>query len=99
MPTSKKSSFLVYSYPDHSQSPVLLTHAFSTRQEFFNELASALRQPKQVKRPAPKNWDAMADLLKEAKVRKVICTACGLPNDDLIALIRIFDDLGVDLVR
>lgn len=99
MPTSKKSNFLVYSYPDHSDSPVLLTHRIETREELFVALASALRQPKQVKRPAPRNYDAMADLLKEAKVRKVICTSFALPEDDLATVTRIFDELGIDLAR
>lgn len=98
MPT-RNSNFLVYAYPDHSNSPVLLTHQISSRQEFFVALASALRQPKQVKRPAPRNYDAMADLLKEAKVKKVICSSLALPHDDLTAVIRIFDHLGIDLVR
>lgn len=92
-------NFLVYSYPDHSSSPVLITHEISTREEFFAALASALRLPKQVHRPAPTNLDGMADLLKEANVKKVITSHCRLGSADLTAITRVFDDLGVVLVR
>ncbi|AWB81480.1 hypothetical protein C3B44_03180 [Corynebacterium yudongzhengii] len=99
MPKHNPNHFLVYSYPDHSGSPVLLTHPLTSREEFFSELASALRQPKQVKRPAPKNLDAMADLLKEAKVKKVICSAWQLNEADDRAIRAVFKDLGIVLVR
>lgn len=99
MPNHNPYNFLVYSYPDHSGSPVLLTLEISTREEFFAALASALRLPKQVHRPAPTNLDGMADLLKEAKVKKVISSNCQLPAADLAAIRSVFDDLGVVLVR
>lgn len=99
MPNHNPYNFLVYSYPDHSSSPVLLTHEISTREEFYTALASALRLPKQVHRPAPTNLDGMADLLKEANVKKVLTSHCRLSDSDIAAIRAVFDDLGVVLVR
>lgn len=50
-------------------------------------------------RPAPRNLDGLADLLRETQVSRVIVPAWCLDEDAAERVMRVFDDLGVDLVR
>ena len=93
------ANILFYTYPDHSSSPVLLTCTVRTRRDLYTALASSLRLPKMVHRPAPTNLDGLADLIKEARVTKVVCSDWQLSDDDTSAILAVFDDLGVTLVR
>lgn len=76
--------------------PVLITQPLCSRAELFRALAANTYASD---RPAPKNLDAMADLLREFRVQKIICANWQLPSGETSDLLRVFKDLGVSLQR
>ena len=49
-------------------------------------------------RPAAANLDALADLLRETRVKRVVVADCGLPEASLRSVLEVFADEGVELV-
>ncbi|KQB86853.1 hypothetical protein [Corynebacterium lowii] len=76
--------------------PLLLTGPLTSRQDLYAALACCLCSDN---RPAPKNLDAMADLLREAQVRTIICAQWELPPPDDRAVRAVFHDLGIAFQR
>ncbi|MCH6197543.1 hypothetical protein MHT86_08560 [Corynebacterium mastitidis] len=76
--------------------PLLITGRLASRQDLYRALACCLL-PRH--RPAPTNLDGMADLLREARVRTVICAQWELPAADSRAVRAVLGDLGITLQR
>lgn len=76
--------------------PVLITRPLCNRADLFQALAANTYAGA---RPAPKNLDAMADLLREFRVEKIICADWQLSGGETSDLLRVFEDLGVSLQR
>ncbi|MEJ4099307.1 hypothetical protein V5S96_02875 [Corynebacterium mastitidis] len=76
--------------------PLLITSRLASRQDLYRALACCLL-PRH--RPAPTNLDAMADLLREARIRTVICAQWELPTEDGCVVRAVLGDLGITLQR
>lgn len=50
-------------------------------------------------RPVPRNLDALADLLRETQVRRVVVTDWRVPEASIGGLFDVFADTGVELAR
>ena len=50
-------------------------------------------------RPVPRNLDALADLLREARVKRVVVTDWGMPEASIGGLLEVLADEGVELSR
>ena len=50
-------------------------------------------------RPVPRNLDALADLLREARVKRVVVTDWGMPEASIGGLLEVLADEGVELVH
>ena len=50
-------------------------------------------------RPVPRNLDALADLLRETQVRRVVVTDWQVPEASIGGLLDVFNDEGVKLTR
>ena len=50
-------------------------------------------------RPAPRNLDALADLLRETRVTRVVVTDWGMPEASIGGLLEVLADEGVELSR
>ncbi len=50
-------------------------------------------------RPVPRNLDALADLLREARVKRVVVTDWGMPEASRGGLLEVLADEGVELVH
>lgn len=50
-------------------------------------------------RPVPRNLDALADLLRETQVRRVVVTDWQVPEASIGGLLDVFADAGVELAR
>lgn len=50
-------------------------------------------------RPVPRNLDALADLLRETQVRRVVVTDWRVPEASIGGLFDVFADTGVELDR
>ena len=50
-------------------------------------------------RPVPRNLDALADLLRETQVRRVVVTDWRVPEASIGGLLDVFADTGVELAR
>lgn len=50
-------------------------------------------------RPVPRNLDALADLLRETQVRRVVVTDWRVPEASIGGLLDVFADTGVELDR
>ena len=50
-------------------------------------------------RPVPRNLDALADLLRETRVTRVVVTDWGMPEASIGGLLEVLADEGVELVR
>ena len=48
-------------------------------------------------RPVPRNLDALADLLRETRVKRVVVTDWGLPEASIGGLLEVLADEGVAL--
>lgn len=50
-------------------------------------------------RPVPRNLDALADLLRETRVKRVVVTDWGMPEASIGGLLEVLADEGVELVH
>ena len=50
-------------------------------------------------RPVPHNLDALADLLRETRVKRVVVTDWGMPEASIGGLLEVLADEGVELSR
>lgn len=50
-------------------------------------------------RPVPRNLDALADLLRETRVKRVVVTDWGIPEASIGGLLEVLADEGVELSR
>lgn len=50
-------------------------------------------------RPVPRNLDALADLLRETRVTRVVVTDWGMPEASIGGLLEVLADEGVELSR
>lgn len=50
-------------------------------------------------RPVPRNLDALADLLRETRVARVVVTDWGMPEASIGGLLEVLADEGVELSR
>lgn len=50
-------------------------------------------------RPVPRNLDALADLLRETQVRRVVVTDWRVPEASIGGLLEVLADEGVELIR
>ena len=50
-------------------------------------------------RPVPRNLDALADLLRETRVKRVVVTDWGMPEASVGGLLEVLADEGVELSR
>ncbi|MCZ9291801.1 hypothetical protein [Corynebacterium lehmanniae] len=48
-------------------------------------------------RPVPRNLDALADLLRETRVTRVVVTDWGMPEASIGGLLEVLADEGVEL--
>ena len=48
-------------------------------------------------RPVPRNLDALADLLRETRVKRVVVTDWGMPEASIGGLLEVLADEGVAL--
>ncbi|QGU07912.1 hypothetical protein COCCU_09965 [Corynebacterium occultum] len=76
--------------------PILITRALHSRADLYAALAANTYRDK---RPAPANLDAMADLLREFQVSKIICAHWQLREDDEQAVLEVLADLEIELQR
>ncbi|MBZ8178442.1 hypothetical protein GP475_08255 [Corynebacterium poyangense] len=76
--------------------PILITSPVCTRSDFYSAVGDALCHDQ---RPAPRNLDGLADLLREFRVEQIICAHWCLEESEEKALHRIFEDLNITLHR
>lgn len=50
-------------------------------------------------RPVPRNLDALADLLRETRVTRVVVTDWGMPEASIGGLLEVLADEGIELSR
>ncbi|MCG7296599.1 hypothetical protein MHJ86_06970 [Corynebacterium afermentans] len=50
-------------------------------------------------RPVPRNLDALADLLRETRVKRVVVTDWGMPEASIGGLLEVLADEGIELSR
>lgn len=50
-------------------------------------------------RPVPRNLDALADLLRETRVKRVVVTDWGIPEASIGGLLEVLADEGIELSR
>lgn len=50
-------------------------------------------------RPVPRNLDALADLLRETRVKRVVVADWGMPEASIGGLLEVLADEGVELSR
>ncbi|MGP6172717.1 hypothetical protein [Corynebacterium sp. A21] len=76
--------------------PILITHPILNHADLFEALADSTYNGQ---RPAPKNLDGMADLLREFRVSKIICADWRLSGDEARGVLGVFADLQINLQR
>ena len=75
---------------------VLITDCLHNREDFFHALES-VRCDQDA--PSPKNLDALADFLVDAKIDRITCAHWDLNDADSAAISRVLADIGVKLYR
>ena len=78
------------------RNPILLTGPVSTVADVCVALSGSVFGPE---RPAPRNLDGLADLLREARPARVIASDWRLPADDTRKVLAVFRDNRVELMR
>ena len=78
------------------RNPVLLTATVENVADLATGISYAVFGPE---RPAPHNFDGLADLLREARVTRVIASDWQLPAADTMRVLQVFSDNDVALVR
>lgn len=76
--------------------PILITTPLKCRHDLYRALGCTVYAKG---RPAPNTLDAMADLLREYEVERVVCADWQLGYDDELAVTEVFTDLHVALQR
>lgn len=76
--------------------PILITHPILNRVDLYKALADNTYNKQ---RPAPKNLDGMADLLREFRVSKIICADWRLHGEEARDVLRVLEDLQINLQR
>ncbi|MFH0411397.1 hypothetical protein ACG98H_04700 [Corynebacterium sp. L4756] len=75
---------------------MLITDCITTREDFYTAL-DGVRCDNNV--PSPRNLDALADFLVDAKIDRITCANWAMNDADAAAIRRVLDDLGVKLYR
>lgn len=78
------------------RNPVLITSPVASVEELARAISTAVFGPS---RPAPKNLDGLADLLRETRVSRVIVSDWQLDEASTERVLEVFEDTGVGLVR
>lgn len=78
------------------RNPVLLTAPVASVADVAAGISHAVFGSE---RPAPHNLDGLADLLREARVTRVIACDWQLPTADTMRVLQVFSDNDVALVR
>lgn len=78
------------------RNPVLITTPVHSVEELAWAISTAVFGPG---RPAPRNLDGLADLLRESRVTRVVVTDWYLDAVATERVLAIFGDLGVTLIR
>ena len=79
--------------------PIFIARPVRTLEDLGRAIASAAFGPAgAAERPAAANLDALADLLRETRVKRVVVADCGLPEASLRSVLEVFADEGVELV-
>ncbi len=79
-----------------TSNPILITCPLRTRFDLYKALGCILN-PKGW--PAPNSINEMADLLREREIDRLVCSNWELTRDDDIAIVDVFQDLGISLQR
>lgn len=75
---------------------VLVTEPVGSVRELNDAIAAQLYD---ASRPSPTNLDGLADMLREFRITRITCTFWMMTRADTRRTERVFDDLGVELVR
>ncbi|WIM67070.1 hypothetical protein QP027_08020 [Corynebacterium breve] len=78
------------------RNPILITAPVGSLSDLYKAIATVVYP---ADRPAPTNLDGLADLLREYRVRRVLCSDWNIPSEDTRRVHRMFRDVGVDLIR
>ena len=80
--------------------PVFVTHPVRSDEDLVAAIiTAAYGRAAPETRPGPRNLDALADLLRETQVRRVVVTDWRVPEASKGALLDVFADAGVELAR
>lgn len=80
--------------------PVLITHPVHSVVDLGAAIiVAAYGRAAPETRPVPRNLDALADLLRETQVRRVVVTDWQVPEESAGGLLDVFADAGVELSR
>lgn len=75
---------------------VLITDYITTREDFYSAL-DGVRCESDV--PSPRNLDALADFLVDAKIDRITCANWAMNDADAAAIGQVLDNMGVNLYR
>lgn len=78
------------------RNPVLITAPVASVADVCAALSGSVFGPE---RPAPRNLDGLADLLREAHLTRVVACDWRLPADDTRKVLAVFRDNRVELMR
>lgn len=76
------------------RNPIIITTPVREPRDLYDALARATYR---AGRPAPRNLDGMADLIREFGVSRVLCAHWRLPDSDDARVRAVLADLGVEL--
>lgn len=80
--------------------PVFVTHPVRSVEDLGAAIiTAAYGRAAPETRPVPRNLDALADLLRETQVRRVVVTDWRVPEASIGGLLDVFADTGVELAR
>ncbi|WP_175934649.1 hypothetical protein [Corynebacterium sp. Marseille-P4321] len=78
------------------RNPILITSPVSDVAELSAAISAAVFGRE---RPAPRNLDGLADLLREVGTAKVVVSDWCIDDDRTRMVLQVFADVGVELVR
>ena len=80
--------------------PVFVTRPVRSVEDLGSAIIVAAYGPAETEaRPVPRNLDALADLLRETQVRRVVVTDWQVPEASIGGLLDVFADASVGLAR
>ena len=80
--------------------PVFVTHPVRSVEDLGAAIiTAAYGRAAPETRPVPRNLDALADLLRETQVRRVVVTDWRVPEASIGGLLDVLADAGVELAR